>query len=215
MSEGLPRRRSKIARCSRVVREQLNRLLDDGKQGPEILAWLNGLPEVVTLIKDEWQGFAVSDNNLSQWFKTGFQDWLRDQAAIEETAAKAELSLRIAKAAGVSMSEGVVAVAAGRIMTELETAEGGNLVKLAGGIARLRGTEQNASRIGIAQERNELHRERLALDKQRFERLAVGNFIDWAENEKAVEIATGEGTREVKMDQLMELMFGPRPVAPG
>ncbi len=35
-----------IARLPRAIRDELNRRVDDGQTGKEILPWLNGLPEV-------------------------------------------------------------------------------------------------------------------------------------------------------------------------
>jgi len=205
------RRRGKIAQCPRAIREEVCRRLDDGQQGPEILAWLNAQPEVVSLTALQWEGHAISDNNLSQWHKGGFLDWQRQQLEVESTQRLAEFSARLAKATGGSMSEGVVAVAGGKILAALESAEGDDLVKLVAGAAALRAKEIDAARLGISQEKLTLAREVHGLDREKFERLAVAKFIDWAANEEARAIATGAATKEVKMDQLIQLMFGQRP----
>ncbi len=186
-------------------------MLDEGKQGPEILAWANAQPAVQALLMEKFEGEPLSDNNLSQWFKGGFQDWRKGQATVEETQAKMELSLKLAQAAGGSMAEGALAVAAGRIMSELESAEGKQLIALARGAATLRGKELDKDKVDIARDRTKQRQEIIALDREKFERLAVGKFIDWAENDKAREIATSAEPREVKMDQLITLMFGQRP----
>lgn len=207
------RRRGKIAQCPRAIREEVCRRLDDGQQGPEILAWLNAQPDVVKLIAEEWNGHAISDNNLSQWFKGGFQEWRTQQIGVEETQKLAEFSVKLAKATGGSMSEGAVALAGGKIMAALEGAQGKDLLNLVLGVSRLRGKELDAERVGVSKEKVSLAREVVALDREKFERLAVGKFIDWAANEEARAIATGSATKEVKMDQLIQLMFGSRPEA--
>ena len=43
-------RMGKIGWLSKVIREELNRRLEDGQQGPEILTWLNGLPKVKAML---------------------------------------------------------------------------------------------------------------------------------------------------------------------
>jgi hypothetical protein len=205
------RRRGKIAQCPRHIREQICRLLDDGKSGREVIDWVNAQAEVQALLAEKFAGEPISDNNLSQWFKGGFQDWREAQAKVEETTAKMELSLKLAQAAGGSMSEGALAVAAGRIMTELEGAEGKQLIALARGAAALRGQELDKEKVEIARERTVQRGEIIKLDREKFERLVVGKFIDWAANEEARAIATGSDRKEVKMDKLITLMFGPRP----
>jgi hypothetical protein len=69
-------RRGKIARLPRAVREQLNIRLDDGQEAPEILPWLNDLPEVRQIISRHFNGTPISPQNLSAWRQGGFQEWL-------------------------------------------------------------------------------------------------------------------------------------------
>ena len=207
------RRRGKIAQCPRHIRERIYAMLDDGKQGREVLAWANAQPEVVALVKEKFEGEPISDNNLSQWFKGGFLDWRAEQEEVEKTQKFAEFSLRLAGAAGGSVSEGAAAIAAGRIMTALESAEGETLINLVSSIGTLRGKEIDKAKLGLVEHRNRQRDEQLDLERQRFQRLAVGKFIDWVANEEARAIASGSASKEVKMDQLIELMFGKRPEA--
>jgi hypothetical protein len=67
----------KIARCSALVRELLNRRLNDGKPGAEIVAWLNELPDVQAVVRQYFEGRPVNEQNLSDWRAGGFQDWQR------------------------------------------------------------------------------------------------------------------------------------------
>ena len=57
----------KIARLPRLIREQLNRRLEDGEPGVEALAWLNALPEVLTVLEKDFAGRPISVQNLSEW----------------------------------------------------------------------------------------------------------------------------------------------------
>ncbi len=69
----------KIARLPRQIRDQLNRRLDDGEPGTELVAWLNGQPAVQALLKAEFAGRPVTKQNLSEWKQGGFGDWQRHQ----------------------------------------------------------------------------------------------------------------------------------------
>lgn len=69
-------RPGKIARLPRDIREQLNLRLEAAQPGPQILEWLNSLDEVRRLADSDFDGQPVSKQNLSQWRRGGFQDWL-------------------------------------------------------------------------------------------------------------------------------------------
>ncbi len=76
-------RTGKIARLPRAIRDQLNQSLDDGEQGPELLAWLNGLPEVREVLVRDFEGKEINAQNLSSWRQGGFQDWLTQGQVLE------------------------------------------------------------------------------------------------------------------------------------
>jgi hypothetical protein len=62
----------------------LGRQIEDGKPGKEIVKWLNGLPEVGEILKEQFDGRPVTEQNLSEWKQTGHQEWLRHQQACEK-----------------------------------------------------------------------------------------------------------------------------------
>jgi len=72
-------RTGKIARLPKYVRDQLNRRLEDGEQGKELVKWLNGLPGVQEGLKEQFGGRAVTEQNLSEWKQGGHQEWLRQE----------------------------------------------------------------------------------------------------------------------------------------
>jgi hypothetical protein len=76
-------RNGKIARLSPEIRQQLNQRLEMSEQSPDLLPWLNALPEVQAILKKNFDGVPVSRQNLSEWRQGGFQEWLarRDFAA--------------------------------------------------------------------------------------------------------------------------------------
>ena len=76
-------RNGKIARLPRAIREQVNRKLDDGITGVEIVEWLNTLPEAQALMAAEFDGRPIREQNLSEWKAGGYRDWQMRQEALE------------------------------------------------------------------------------------------------------------------------------------
>src|SRR5437879_3228885 len=76
-------RNGKIARLPREVREQLNRRLQDGEPGTNLVDWLNSLPEVQAVLAAEFESRAISEQNLSEWKAGGYRDWLAQQEALD------------------------------------------------------------------------------------------------------------------------------------
>jgi hypothetical protein len=68
-------RNGKIARLPRHIRNQLNERLDRSEESPQLLEWLNALPEVQEVIKDHFAGVPISKQNLSEWRQGGFEEW--------------------------------------------------------------------------------------------------------------------------------------------
>ncbi len=74
----------KITRLPHEVREQLNRRMKDGEEGKGLIEWLNGLPEVRAVLAEEFDGQPIGPNNLSQYRKRGFWEWVNQQEALAE-----------------------------------------------------------------------------------------------------------------------------------
>jgi hypothetical protein len=77
-------RNGKIARLPRDVREELNQRLERSEQSPQLLAWLNALPEVKEVVQEDFAGVPISKQNLSEWRQGGFQEWLLRRDLCEE-----------------------------------------------------------------------------------------------------------------------------------
>src|SRR6266496_5958378 len=60
----------KIGRLPSDIREQLNRRLQDGEIGRDLVVWLNSVPEVQAVLKAEFGDRPVNEPNLSDW-RTG------------------------------------------------------------------------------------------------------------------------------------------------
>jgi hypothetical protein len=68
-------RTGKIARLPKLIRDELNHRLENGAAAPELLAWLNALPEVQRVLAEKFQGCPLTKHNLSDWRRGGYADW--------------------------------------------------------------------------------------------------------------------------------------------
>ena len=82
------RRKGKIARLSKAIRDQLNLMIQDG------IPYL----QIIERLGPEGQG--LNEQNLSNWRSGGYQDWLRHQHISEAIHAKHELAENIVSQAG-------------------------------------------------------------------------------------------------------------------
>lgn len=80
-----PKRRSKIARLPKAIRDEINLMLYEGAAYQTIIDWLAS--------KDH-PGFNV--NNLFHWNEGGYQDWLQEQERKLEARALRQWSAAIA-----------------------------------------------------------------------------------------------------------------------
>lgn len=76
-------RRGKIARLPSFVRDMLNDRLRDGEQARAILKWLHSLPTVCSILDAEFDGKPINEQNLSDWRKGGYREWLLQQASLK------------------------------------------------------------------------------------------------------------------------------------
>ncbi len=76
----------KISRLPSQIREQVNRRLADGQPDTIILPWLNGLPEVQQILKDQFGGEPITEQNLSGYRKFAFRRWQLRQQALDFAA---------------------------------------------------------------------------------------------------------------------------------
>src|ERR1039458_5470958 len=93
-------RHGKIARLPHTIREQINRRLQNGDEGKEIVEWLNALPEVRAVVDAEFGGQPVSEMNLSNWRLGGYRDWEAQQEAVAAVRRLGADAAEIHQAAG-------------------------------------------------------------------------------------------------------------------
>ncbi len=72
----------KIARLPKDIRDVVNKRLLDGHSAVDIIAWLNEQPAVKAVLEKDFDGEAVSLNNVSTWKKGGYHDWREEIEAL-------------------------------------------------------------------------------------------------------------------------------------
>jgi hypothetical protein len=80
--------KGKIGRLPKGIRDEVNRRMENGEKGRALAAWLNSLPEVQTVLAAEFGGRPIREQNLSDWRKYGYRDWLGWREAQAMMAAK-------------------------------------------------------------------------------------------------------------------------------
>ena len=75
----------KIGRLPSEIRNQLARGLREGIPAVRLVAWLNSLPEVQTILASDFDSRPINEQNLSKWKVRGYPDWLQEQAFMTAT----------------------------------------------------------------------------------------------------------------------------------
>jgi hypothetical protein len=211
--------KGKIARLPARLREAVNRRLHDGETAGQVLAWLNAQPETIKACDLHFGGELISPQNLSAWRLGGFQVWLNQKQEIESTKSLSKFAIELAEAAGVDMGGAVKALAAGKILARLQSMGDDTdldaLLAVTKAAKDLHSADIDTVKLKQAERALATKERDLELREQRFQRETAELFIVWQADQRAREIAESKATKEVKMDQLVELIFGrkPEPIA--
>lgn len=204
-------RTGKIARLPLAIREELNRRLLENEPARKIMAWINPLPETISVC-DEFGEQPIDDRNISDWRHGGYQDWLNRRDRLEHTRELATFAGKLARANGSSISEGAAAIASGRILELLEACEEKlepeALGEIISGLTNLRKAEIGQARVDLGHEVLKRKDEELLLSRERFKRETCELFLKWYENQAAREVAGSTSTNAEKLERLGQLMFG-------
>lgn len=207
-------RTGKIARLPLAIREELNHRLRENENGQTLLEWLNALPQC--------QDAPINDANLSLWRQGGFAEWLQDQDKVHRIEKLSELSLRLAKASGGNLSEGLLAIAAGKLQEALEagcevefdeatgkeTISGVPVDKLTNAVAKIRAMELEAQKLEVKKVEVGQKGQALDLETRKFNHLRVKSFVEWMQDEKAKDLATSDMAADTKLEALGRHLFG-------
>ena len=72
-------RTGKIARLPAPIRNELNRRLNNGALGRELVPWLNALSEVQSVLAHRFGHRPITEDNISAWRHGGFKEWLLEE----------------------------------------------------------------------------------------------------------------------------------------
>jgi hypothetical protein len=183
----------KIARLPAHVRAGLNERMRNGESGRRLVAWLNGHPEVKQTLAWDFQGRPITEQNISEWRKGGYQDYERHQEAcglvrelrerhedFAHFARETEVSDRLASILAVELAQ-----AADSLLKETEDpkARWERLEKVLRALAPLRRADHQGTLVRIKQEKWE-------------RKQAAGEREDWWEDWEQFGLAqiAGAGT---------------------
>lgn len=216
-------RKGKIARMPHAVREEVNRRLHGGEPASKIIAWLHGREDVLRVLDDYFDEQPVNAQNITEWRQGGFQDWLKRRERAARVKELSEYALDVAANSGGDLMSSTAAIAGGQlleILESLDTEEQKTLltekpetyIELLDKLARLQKSGADARRAAQAEKAAALAEQKLALEVQKFRRQTAEKFLDWRENQRAIQIADDTETdRSEKIDQLVTAMWGEKP----
>ena len=200
-------RKGKIAGLPLAIRTEINRRLDDGWRGPQILEWLNAEEPVRAVLERYWAGQPIKPQNLSEWRRGGYVDWRRQRDGIEKLKELAEYAREVGEAGGGNLAEVCATLAGARIMEAVDTADIEDVLKMVKAIASLRRgdadrvkLEQNWRRLDLQQQSLDLRHKRLSPETEEL-------FSEWSKDKKVRAILDGNDSHEEKIERLSRAMF--------
>jgi hypothetical protein len=173
----------------------------------------------------------VSPQNLTEWRQGGYQDFLKRRQQVEDQKQLAEYAGKLA-ANGAGTGAGNVAIVGGQLLQifdSLDVEAQKNLLRekpatylaLVEVMAKLEKSQADRMKaeagrdmVEIQRQRADLAEESLKLAREKFQRQTAELFLKFYEDRRAAEIADGKGRKDVKIEQLRQLMFGDLEAAP-
>jgi len=173
-------RKGKIARLPYELREQVNHHIRDGAPAARLNAILvhNGHD-------------AVSDQNWTNWRQGGYQDWLREQAYLDEIREEYEAVRRQLEAGGFSVLDKAIL----DVVLDFKSS-GLTPDKIASAIAALKTAVNGSERVKIADQRTKLAEQALAFERDKFRFKLAENILRFAKDAKVQEIVARSGSSQ-------------------
>ena len=172
----------KIARLPHDIREQLNRRIQDGQSGPDILAWVNDLPQCRQMLAQKFSGHPIDECNLYEWRYGGYEEWLYHEDRRDLLRARFEYIAKL-DAVGDSnqAAEQLSVLVASELSRALNYIEGINemdvrwdrLKEICKLLSRFRRENHNYQRVRLAEQRLENDTERLRLQQDKVGRASL------------------------------------------
>jgi hypothetical protein len=205
-------RNGKIARLPREVRELLNRRLDNGELGTQLVDWLNSLPEVQAVLTKDFGGRPVTDGNVSEWKTGGYRDWQLQQQTLELVRHMEADAVELAQASKARLTDLLAQRLAARCVvlwqtlnqsSDMDEVDEQRLRELCADLIALRKGDHSAERLN-------LERQRLEFEREQLRELRDDEFWTWAQQHRD-EICKGYRTPEEKLEIVRRIIQGPPP----
>lgn len=209
----------KIAHLPREIRELLNRRLLDGETGRQLVAWLNSLPEVQAVMHRDFDGRAITEQNLSEWRQGGYREWFNHQEAMLYAQTLAADAREITDTLHGSPSDHLAAVIATKFAVAIGQWDGqpnpalrktlDTLGEISEHLEELRRGDHSAARIKLEQAR-------IAIDGARAEKDVFEKFREWLSGAEGWRYINGPDglSNEERLARLAQLLSGKEPIAP-
>ena len=197
--------KSKIGRLPFAIRGAVARMLRDGATARQVCEYVNASPAFAALRRET--GCApLNAQNVTDWRSGGYLAWCHEQQRAERLRALAESAYHIAEATGDAPAGVGSKIISGRLLDMLENADDSSVLELAGAVVNLRRGENEAARLELDRRREELRRESLQLEREKFRWQAASTALKLFEDARARAVAEGPGTNEEKIRALIAYM---------
>jgi len=204
-------RYGKIARLPRDLRDQLNRRLDDGEPGVQLVQWLNELPEVQAVLSRNFDGRKINEQNLTEWKSGGYRDWQARQEMLAQAREMAADAAELTRATSGKLTDHLAAILAARYAgviagwngepTDEFRAKLRPLRELCEDIFKLRRGDHSGARLFMEQERLEQEREKTK--EELFEL-----FRHWGNNQAIRDCLCANWRSPEERERLLRQIFG-------
>jgi hypothetical protein len=203
-------RTGKIARLPRQIREELNGRLRDGQQGKTLVNWLNSLGEVQSLLAREFRARPISEQNLSEWKRGGYQEWLTHREALDRVSNLATDAGELIAAGGTIGDHLAIALAVryAAVLAQWNTDSDRTVLQslralraLCADVVELRRGDHSAARLKIEEQRLELERSK---DEARVQE----RFEQWVKQPQIKERVCGKLSPQERQRRLRRIFGG-------
>jgi hypothetical protein len=211
-------RHGKIARLPRDIRAQLNRWLQNGEPGNQLVKWLNALPEVQAVLAAGFDGQPINEQNLSAWKQGGYREWLAQQEMLAQARELAANATELMEAADGRLADHLATVLAARYAALLAGWDGEVteefrrqlrvLHSLGQDFVELRRGDHSGARL-------DLERERLEREREKTEEEVLEHFKRWSRKPGVQDCICGNYLSPEERETRLRQQFGlePKPAA--
>jgi hypothetical protein len=210
-------RNGKIARLARVIRDELNRRLQDGEPGVRLVAWLNGLPETQKILQVDFGGRPINEQNLSEWKAGGYREWLARQEALSQARELVADARELTEATDGRLTDHLATVLAARYAAALAGWDGEVTEEFRRKLRALRGLCQDIVELRRGDHsgaRLNLEQERLEREREKTEEEVLEHFKRWSENQQVRDWICRDWVSPEERDRRLRIIFGLAPKTP-